>query len=443
MKKQLLFIVASAISVVALAAGPGGGGGGGFNPGGGGGQPGGNQPGSGSSASFTFDTFLASSSTNSSGVIIRENVVTGYAKPTAATVASGVTAFVDGAFAGCTSLVSIDLTSTSITEVPAGAFSGCTALTTVKLPSTCTTIGESAFAFCSSLATLTASGVTTVGREAFRYCTALASIPSSATTLGDYAFADSGVTSVSLTSGMTLGEGAFANCAALETVTLGSGVDALPDPLFAGCTQIARTDWSAVESFGTAALAGLDVATLTLSDSAIVGAYAFAADEATVALTLSNSSLPDMADYAFLGRSVSYTPVSGSTTAIEAAPLVEWLLEEMDDAASTVEQPADYNTATLRTWLGANGADYVWAAEFAENEDFLPLTVEGTKFIFNEPGASGLCVCVEPVACNTLSSNEDDWSFDNLVWSEDDGAYVAADATEGACFVRLRYTFDW
>jgi len=78
--KKILTVVSISIVTSLFAAGPGG-----NPPGGGGNQPGGNQPGQpggGSSATFTFDTFLAAS-TATSGVIIREGVITGHESPTA------------------------------------------------------------------------------------------------------------------------------------------------------------------------------------------------------------------------------------------------------------------------------------------------------------------------------------------------------------------------
>ncbi len=433
------FLAASLMSVAVFAAGPGGGG---MPPGGGGNQPGGNQPGGGSSGTWTFDTFLASSTTTS-GLIIREGAITGYASPTAVTVASSVSNIAAGALAGCTTLTSIDLSTTSIISIPDDTFSGCTALTTVVLPSSCTSIGANAFAGCSSLATLTASGVTAIGDDAFRGCTALASIPSSLTTLGDYAFAQSGLTSVSVGTGMTIGEGAFAGCESLAAADWGQS--ALPNAVFAGCTALNVGDWSGVTTFGVSSLAGIPATSLTLSTSASLGAYALAADEATVVTTLSNSSLPRFADTALLGREVSYSPVAGSVARIEAADLVEWLIADSESVSPSVAQPSDYNTAALKTWLatGNNAYAYAYADDLAADASFLGLTVSGTNFVYNAPSDAALSVSVTPVACYTLSSNESDWSADNLVWSEDNGAYVSADDTQTSCFVRLRFTFDW
>ena len=438
---KMNLICAAALATLAsaaIAAGPGG-----NQPGGGGNQPGGNQPGGGSSATFTFDSFLASSTTTS-GLIIREGIVIGFDSPTSVTVASTVSDIAEGALAGCTTLTSINLASTSITEIPGSAFAGCTALKTVTLPSSCTSIGASAFAGCTALTTLAASGVTDIGADAFRGCTALASVASSATTLGDYAFAQSGVTEADISGAVSLGEGTFAGCESLSSVTVATGAT-LPDAVFAGCTALAVSDWSGVTSFGQAALSGIPATALTLNASATIADYALAADEAVLVTTLSNSSLPSFAETAFLGREVSYTPVAGSVTRIEASDLVDWLVADASGSSPTVTQPADYNTATLKTWLatGNNAYAYAYADDIAADDSFLGLTVCGTSFIYTAPSDASISVSVMPVGCYELSSDENNWSADNLVWSEESGAYVAADTTQDSCFARLRFVCGW
>ena len=438
---KMNLICAAALATLAsaaIAAGPGG-----NQPGGGGNQPGGNQPGGGSSATFTFDSFLASSTTTS-GLIIREGIVIGFDSPTSVTVASTVSDIAEGALAGCTTLTSINLASTSITEIPGSAFAGCTALKTVTLPSSCTSIGANAFAGCTALTTLAASGVTDIGADAFRECTALASVASSATTLGDYAFAQSGVTAADISGAVSLGEGTFAGCESLSSVTVATGAT-LPDALFAGCTALDESDWSQVATFGQASLAGIPVTAISLNSAATLGAYALAADEAVLVTTLSNSSLPSFADTAFLGREVSYTPVAGSITRIEASDLVEWLVADASGSSPTVTQPADYNTATLKTWLatGNNAYAYAYADDIAADESFLGLTICGTNFVYAAPSDASISVSVTPVGCYELSSDESDWSADNLVWSEEAGAYVAADTTQDSCFARLRFVCGW
>jgi len=262
-------------------------------------------------------------------------------------------------------------------------------------------------------------------------------------TLGDYAFAQSGLTSVNVGLGTTVGDGAFAGCESLATAVWGQA--ALPDAVFAGCSSLSVSDWSSVTTFGQAALAGIPATAISLNPSATLAAYALAADEATVATTLSNSLLPTFADYALLGREVSYTPVDGSVTRIEASDLVEWLIADSSSASPSVTQPADYNTATLKTWLsiGNNAFSYAYAAEIADDAEFIALNVNGSSFTFQTPSSASLAISVEPVASYTLSADESNWSADNLVWSDEAGAYVATDATQTSCFARLRFTFDW
>ena len=230
----------------------------------------------------------------------------------------------------------------------------------------------------------------------------------------------------------------------MSSVTVATGAT-LPDAVFAGCTALAVSDWSQVATFGQASLAGIPVTAISLNSSATLGAYALAADEAVLVTTLSNSSLPSFADTAFLGREVSYTPVAGSITRIEASDLVEWLVADASGSSPTVTQPADYNTATLKTWLatGNNAYAYAYADDIAADESFLGLTVCGTNFVYAAPSDASISVSVTPVGCYELSSDESDWSADNLVWSEEAGAYVAADAEQKSCFARLRFVCGW
>lgn len=447
--KSIIFTIATFALGAALAAGPGGSG---MQPGGpgGGNQPGGNQPsgpGGGASATFTFDTFLASATTNSSKCITREGTWTGWtAGITAATLDSSVGNLACGVCAGCTTLTSVDLSAcANLAEIPNSAFAGCTALTTVTLPASCTAIGANAFAGCTSLTTVTAPGVTAIGADAFHGCTALSALPPSATALGAYSFAGTALAGVDASS-LSLGAGAFAGCARLASATVASGAT-LPGALFSGCAALAAFNSQDVAEFGQAALAGCDaLASLTLDPSATLGEYALAAGEATVTTTLDQATLPTADATALLGREVSYVPVAGSVTRIEAKDLVDWLADA--SASSAVAKPADCNTETLKAWLSnpSNAQAYAYAAQIASaaasGETFRPLNVNGTSFVFAEPD-SGICISVYPVGCYTLSSDTSDWTAGNLTWSDADNAYLATDTTQTSCFARLRFTWDW
>ena len=443
MKTNFLTVLLAAAAATTFAQGPGGGG---NQPGGN--QPGGNQPGGG--ATFTFDSFLAETAA-SSGILVREGTVVGYERPASATLGSTVADIAEGALAGCATLTSLNLSSTSITEIPESAFAGCTALTSVTLPSSCASIGANAFAGCTALATVTASGVTDIGADAFRGCTALASVPSTATTLGDYAFAQSGVTSVGVSSATSVGEGVFAGCESLATAVWAQTV--LPAATFAGCTALAVSDWSGVASFGQAALAGIPAAALTLSSSATLGAYALAADEATLVTTLSNDTVPAHDGTAFLGRKVSYTVSDGVVARIEAEALVTWLQAQADAGNAEVAQPASYATADLETWIAtASNADamlaFCYGEQIAADADFHPLDIDGTTFLWAAPDAgTEESVTITLVGATALDG---EWSEDLLVAdatadTETHAAYVAVEdgAEPDAAFARLRMEKGW
>lgn len=288
------FLLTVALSVsAALAQGPGGGG---FNPGGGGFNPGGGDQPGGGGGSLVYDDFITACTTNA-GIVLRDGIAIGTtAAATSLTAPAGMTAILPGAFAGNTAITSANLSAAAgLTEIPASAFAGCTALKTVTLPSSVTTIGDGAFEGCTALAALTASGVETIGANAFRGCTALGTQPAG-TAIGDYAFAQSGLTSVSLASA-TLGEGVCYGCASLASATF---PETLPDATFGGCTALS-IDPSGLVSIGAAALAGVPFSEVTFAASEM-GGYAVAADTAWEAWTMTWAGTAATNATTFLGR---------------------------------------------------------------------------------------------------------------------------------------------
>ena len=93
----------------------------------------------------------------------------------------------------------------------------------VEIGSAVTSIGDSAFYYCSGLTSVTIpSGVTGIGFSAFFRCSGLASvtIPEGVTSIGEYAFSGcSGLTSVTIPSSVTnIGSNAFADCSGLISI---------------------------------------------------------------------------------------------------------------------------------------------------------------------------------------------------------------------------------
>lgn len=80
--------------------------------------------------------------------------------------------------------------------------------------------------------------VTEIGYEAFKYCSSLTSlaVPEGVTRIGNGAFADTGLTSITLpTTIETIGRGAFHWCEKLTEITLPENVNELAPETFAGC----------------------------------------------------------------------------------------------------------------------------------------------------------------------------------------------------------------
>ena len=94
-------------------------------------------------------------------------------------------------FVSFISLQYINPFSSDLTEIGYEAFAWCSSLTSVTIPDSVTTIGVEAFQYCSSLTSVTIpNSVTTIGERAFYGCSSLTSvtIPDSATTIGEGAF---------------------------------------------------------------------------------------------------------------------------------------------------------------------------------------------------------------------------------------------------------------
>ena len=218
------------------------------------------------------------------------------------TIPEGITVIEEDTFYGCTKLANVTLPST-LTTIGTHAFYNCDALTEVVIPESVTSIDTYAFCDCGGLKSISIpDSVTSVGTSAFRYCTALETlhlgkntatlgrdtyntmdklkeitvsadnetlcavdgvlfskdmttlikypeakedtsyvIPSTVTTIGEYAFYNNDkLTSVTIPESVTtIEQYAFEDCDALISVTVPKSVTTMGMHAFAYCGAIA------------------------------------------------------------------------------------------------------------------------------------------------------------------------------------------------------------
>lgn len=193
---------------------------------------------------------------------------------TSVSLPDNLTTLGQGMFSNCTALQTITLPS-GLTSLPNDFMEKCTSLKTIKIPNV-TSIGDYAFDGCTSLLNVDFADVdklTSLGTYVFRNCSSLNNVvlPSSVTTIGNYAFQASGLTeivipasvkklgttaktgsvfadcnslvSVTLPESLTTIYGSvFENCTALTEITIPSSVTILGDKVFKGCSSLTKAE---------------------------------------------------------------------------------------------------------------------------------------------------------------------------------------------------------
>ncbi len=158
----------------------------------------------------------------------------------ASVIPEGVKTIGESAFASCTELTSLTLPE-GLEVIEPRAFSDCTALSSITLPNSLVSVGEFAFYNCSSLRSITfGSKIRTIDRYAFSTCTGLESISLPETVvLGDRIFYNcTSLKSVKLPAAQTSLCGTFLGCSSLESVILPDTLTELLGSSFQDCTSL-------------------------------------------------------------------------------------------------------------------------------------------------------------------------------------------------------------
>lgn len=126
-----------------------------------------------------------------------------------------------------------------VTNISAYAFYHAESITSVTFPSTLESIGENAFAHSGLTSVDIPVGFTEIGEGAFQHCANLTSvtIPEGVTKIGNAAFVHTGLTSLTLPSTITSMMQSFYGCENLATLTLTDGITTLGGSFYS-CTAL-------------------------------------------------------------------------------------------------------------------------------------------------------------------------------------------------------------
>ena len=170
---------------------------------------------------------------------------------TSLTISEGVTTIGECAFDFCQGLTAVTIPS-SVTTIGDWAFANCRGLTNVNIPSSVTSIGDRAFSWCHGLTSISVESGNSV-YDSRNNCNAIIEtatntliagckntiIPEGVTSISNYAFASSGLTSVTIPMSVTsIGHGAFWGCAGMTSVTIPSGVTSIGEYAFHWCSGL-------------------------------------------------------------------------------------------------------------------------------------------------------------------------------------------------------------
>lgn len=148
-----------------------------------------------------------------------------------------------GAFRGDSRITSLSLPST-LESIEHDAFNGASNLAEVNIPSGIKTLGTQIFQDCNNLRVVNIeNGVKALGSNMFRNCRNLSGIvlPQSLTDLGEGTFLESGLTEITIPSGVKrLKPGIFAGCTFLREVTLPEGLEVIENNAFGGSSGITK-----------------------------------------------------------------------------------------------------------------------------------------------------------------------------------------------------------
>jgi len=157
-------------------------------------------------------------------------------------IEDGVTSIGDSAFSFCSRFQSVTIPS-SITSIGSRAFASCDTLLSISIPNSVTYLGIDVFSNCNTLRSVTIpNSVASIERGLFYSCIFLESvtIPDSVISIGDYAFSGCArLTSISIPNSVNyLGKDVFSGCVSLPSMVIPNGVTSIGQGSFYNCHSL-------------------------------------------------------------------------------------------------------------------------------------------------------------------------------------------------------------
>ena len=272
-----------------------------------------------------------------------------------------VTSIGNYAFAWCSSLTSVTI-GNSVTSIGEYAFEGCSGLTSITIPNSVTSIGSSAFSGCKGLTSITIpNSVTSIGSSVFYGCSGLTSIVvEEGNTV--YDSRDNcnaiiktatntliiGCQNTTIPNSVTsIGERAFYECSSLTSITIPNSVTSIGNYAFAWCSSLTSvTIGNSVTSIGEYAFEGCSgLTSVTIGNSVTsIGESAFHYCSSLTTITIPNSVTS-------LGSSAFYN--CSSLTSIT-----------IPNSVTSIGSSAFYNCSSLTTITIPNSVTSIGSTAF-------------------------------------------------------------------------------
>lgn len=227
------------------------------------------------------------------------------------TITGDVTEIVGSAFTFCSNLTQVTITATGITSIGASAFQNTKSLTTIEIPASVTTIGNAAFAG-SGISTFTvAEGsssfkadadckalLTSDGKTLVLFApkaTGSYTIPDGVETIGPFSFESSALTSIVIPSSVkTIGESAFFR-SALTSIEIGEAVETIGAMAFFSSALTSIVIPESVKTIGEAAFTLSALTSIVIPKSVeTIGDAAFSQSSALTTVTFEGETALDI-----------------------------------------------------------------------------------------------------------------------------------------------------